>query len=92
MMDEENRVEVVPGSETLRENRSDVLGYYVCRLGPDRENEHVFCKKCGSSLWVDTKGGEEQAKKTSKNGEKDIVAVNASCFLLSWFFSFGEQE
>lgn len=91
-MNEGNRVEVVPGSETLRGDRSDVLGYYVYGVAPDKENEHVFCKKCGSSLWVDTKGGEAQAKKTMKDGEKDIVAVNVSCFLLSCFCSFGEKE
>ena len=72
--------EAMPGSETVRKEKKDVLGYYHVYGGsPDRENEHVFCRSCGSSLWVDVKGGEEKAK---KEGKEDIVAVNVS----GWFF------
>lgn len=79
----------MPGSETLRSAKEEILGYYyVYRGALGRENEHVFCKRCGSSLWVDAKGGEEMAKQTRKEGEEDIVAVNVSHFSLSLFLSF----
>ncbi|MCJ1427574.1 hypothetical protein MMC29_005477 [Sticta canariensis] len=73
--------ESVPGSETLRSATEEILGYYHVYGGAlGRENEHVFCKLCGSSLWVDAKGGEEMAKQTRKEGEEDIVAVNVRMF------------
>lgn len=73
--------EAMPGSETVRKEKKDVLGYYYVYGGsPDRENEHVFCKSCGSSLWVDVKRGEEKA---TKEGKEDIVAVNVSGVFLS---------
>lgn len=51
----------------------------------NEENEHVFCKKCGSSLWVDTRGGEGKAKEMRKEEVKDIVAVNVSRILPPFF-------
>lgn len=84
---EASQGEARPGSEMLRRERKDVLGYYFYGGGPDRKNEHVFCKRCGSSLWVDAKGGEEKAKETMKEGEEDIVAVNVSSLFPFLFFS-----
>lgn len=91
---EASQGEARPGSEMLRRERKDVLGYYFYGGGPDRKHEHVFCKICGSSLWVDAKGGEEKAKETMKDGEEDTVAVNVSGFFFSlsfflFYFCFG---
>lgn len=96
--DEGHKEEVMPGSETLRRVKKNVLGYYIYSGRQGGENEHVFCKICGSSLWIDTKGGEEMAKETRKEGEEDIVTVNVSCFsfrcfsLLFCFVAFRESR
>jgi len=76
--------EVSPGSEQLR-SIPRILGYYVMDYGP-RELEHVFCLRCGSSLWVDRNGGEkafrakiEDAKAKGDEEaakEKDTVPIN----------------
>lgn len=80
-----SQVEGMPGSETLRRAKKEVLGYYPYSDFMNEENEHVFCKKCGSSLWVDTRGGEEKAKEMRKEEVKDIVAVNVSRILPPFF-------
>lgn len=63
--------EVLPGSPALRKAKEEVLGYYMPR-GAGEGNEHVFCKKCGSSVWVDVKVGQQQVL----GGEPDQVVVN----------------
>lgn len=90
-----NQVEAMPGSETLRKEKKEVLGYYPYRGAMNMESEHAFCKLCGSSLWIDIRGGEEKARETTKERVKDIVAVNVSYYSPSLFrayFAFGFLE
>ncbi|MCJ1407525.1 hypothetical protein MMC19_001596 [Ptychographa xylographoides] len=63
-------VEVAPGSAALRKEID--LGYYTPK-GAGEGSEHVFCVKCGSSVWVDRLGGEEGK---AVDGEEDFVALN----------------
>jgi hypothetical protein len=62
--------EASPGTDAVR-NSTLGLGYYPLEA---KGTEHVFCLKCGSSLWVDANGGEKGAL----DGEPDIVAINVS--------------
>jgi hypothetical protein len=92
--------EVSPGSEQLR-SIPGILGYYVIDDSP-RKLEHVFCLRCGSSLWVDKDGGEkafrakiEDAKAKGDEEaakEKDVVVINVSRSLFLSAGSFGGNE
>ncbi|MCJ1478566.1 hypothetical protein MMC13_007247 [Lambiella insularis] len=63
--------EVLPGSSAFRKAKEEVLGYYVPK-GAGEAHEHVFCRNCGSSVWVDIKGGQDQVPE----GEVDQIALN----------------
>ncbi|KAL2007411.1 hypothetical protein VTN00DRAFT_8849 [Thermoascus crustaceus] len=75
---ERDEEEVHPGSSALRKQTTGLkLGSYIFGA---KKAQHVFCLRCGSSLWIEPVDGYRG------EGEWDVVAVNNGWKGMMWMW------